>query len=285
MINIIDGRKLSRSLNQGRVKDSAAKLSRPPGLAAVLVGADPASMVYVKRKGLVASRVGFYHRQVDLPVNTTQAELLRIVEELNSDPKIDGILVQLPLPAHLNAQEVLDAISPTKDVDGFHATNAGLLAQGRARFVPCTPLGVMRMLEASEVELSGMNAVVVGRSDIVGKPMAMLLLAANCTVTICHSRTKNLAEVVSRADLVVAAVGRAEMVKGDWIKQGAVVIDVGINRVADGSLVGDVEYESAASRASLITPVPGGVGPMTIAMLMENTLLSAQIRQGFSSSL
>jgi methylenetetrahydrofolate dehydrogenase (NADP+) / methenyltetrahydrofolate cyclohydrolase len=278
--NVIDGRKLSRSLNQGRVKERAATLSRPPGLAAVLVGADPASMVYVKRKGLVASRVGFYHRQVDLPVNTTQAELLRIVEELNSDPKIDGILVQLPLPAHLDSQEVLDAISPTKDVDGFHATNAGLLAQGRARFVPCTPLGVMRMLEASGVELSGMNAVVVGRSDIVGKPMAMLLLAANCTVTICHSRTKNLAEVVSRADLVVAAVGRPEMVKGDWIKNGAVVIDVGINRVSDGSLVGDVEYESAAAKASLITPVPGGVGPMTIAMLMENTLLSAEIRQG-----
>jgi methylenetetrahydrofolate dehydrogenase (NADP+)/methenyltetrahydrofolate cyclohydrolase len=237
-------------------------------------------MVYVKRKGLVASRVGFYHRQVDLPVDTTQAELLRIVEELNIDPKIDGILVQLPLPAHLDSQEVLDAISPTKDVDGFHATNAGLLAQGRARFVPCTPLGVMRMLEASGVELSGMNAVVVGRSDIVGKPMAMLLLAANCTVTICHSRTKNLADVVSRADLVVAAVGRPEMVKGEWIKNGAVVIDVGINRVSDGSLVGDVEYEAAAAKASLITPVPGGVGPMTIAMLMENTLLSAEMRQG-----
>jgi methylenetetrahydrofolate dehydrogenase (NADP+) / methenyltetrahydrofolate cyclohydrolase len=278
--NVIDGRKLSRSLNQGRVKERAATLSRPPGLAAVLVGADPASMVYVKRKGLVASRVGFYHRQVDLPVDTTQAELLRIVEELNIDPKIDGILVQLPLPAHLDSQEVLDAISPTKDVDGFHATNAGLLAQGRARFVPCTPLGVMRMLEASGVELSGMNAVVVGRSDIVGKPMAMLLLAANCTVTICHSRTKNLADVVSRADLVVAAVGRPEMVKGEWIKNGAVVIDVGINRVSDGSLVGDVEYEAAAAKASLITPVPGGVGPMTIAMLMENTLLSAEMRQG-----
>ena len=280
MTNVIDGRKLSRSLNQGRVKERAATLSRPPGLAAVLVGADPASMVYVKRKGLVASRVGFYHRQVDLPVDTTQAELLRIVEELNIDPKIDGILVQLPLPAHLDSQEVLDAISPTKDVDGFHATNAGLLAQGRARFVPCTPLGVMRMLEASGVELSGMNAVVVGRSDIVGKPMAMLLLAANCTVTICHSRTKNLADVVSRADLVVAAVGRPEMVKGEWIKNGAVVIDVGINRVSDGSLVGDVEYEAAAAKASLITPVPGGVGPMTIAMLMENTLLSAEMRQG-----
>ena len=280
MAEILDGRKLSKQLNQGRVKDGVAKLKRPPGLAAVLVGADPASMVYVKRKRLVASRVGFYHRQVDLPVETTQAELLRVVEELNNDPKIDGILVQLPLPGHLDSQEVLDAISPSKDVDGFHAVNAGLLAQGRARFVPCTPLGVMRMLEASGVELSGMDAVVVGRSDIVGKPMAMLLLAANCTVTICHSRTKNLAETVSRADLVVAAVGRAEMVKGEWIKEGAVVIDVGINRVADGSLVGDVEYGAAALKASYITPVPGGVGPMTIAMLMENTLLSAQIAQG-----
>ena len=280
MAEIIDGRKLSKALNQGRVKAGAAKLNRAPGLAAVLVGADPASMVYVKRKGLVADRVGFHHRQVDLPVETTQAELLRVVEELNVDPKIDGILVQLPLPAHLDSQEVLDTISPTKDVDGFHAVNAGLLAQGRARFVPCTPLGVMRMLEATGINLSGMDAVVVGRSDIVGKPMAMLLLAANCTVTICHSRTKNLAETVSRADLVVAAVGRAEVVKGDWIKDGAVVIDVGINRVADGSLVGDVEYESAARKASFITPVPGGVGPMTIAMLMENTLLSAQISQG-----
>ncbi len=280
MADIIDGRKLSKALNQGRVKAGAAKLSRAPGLAAVLVGADPASMVYVKRKGLVADRVGFYHRQVDLPVETTQAELLRVVEALNVDPKIDGILVQLPLPAHLDSQEVLDTISPTKDVDGFHAVNAGLLAQGRARFVPCTPLGVMRMLEAYEINLSGMDAVVVGRSDIVGKPMAMLLLAANCTVTICHSRTKNLAETVARADLVVAAVGRPEMVKGDWIKEGAVVIDVGINRVADGSLVGDVEYESASRKASFITPVPGGVGPMTIAMLMENTLRSAQISQG-----
>jgi methylenetetrahydrofolate dehydrogenase (NADP+)/methenyltetrahydrofolate cyclohydrolase len=281
--DIIDGRKLSKALNQGRVKAGAAKLSRAPGLAAVLVGSDPASMVYVKRKGLVADRVGFYHRQVDLPLETTQAELLRVVEELNLDPKIDGILVQLPLPAHLDSQEVLDTISPTKDVDGFHAVNAGLLAQGRARFVPCTPLGVMRMLEAYGINLSGMDAVVVGRSDIVGKPMAMLLLAANCTVTICHSRTKNLADIVARADLIVAAVGRAEMVKGDWIKEGAVVIDVGINRVADGSLVGDVEYESAARKASFITPVPGGVGPMTIAMLMENTLLSAQISQGVES--
>ena len=280
MENTLNGRALAKRLNQGRVRVEAAKLERPPGLAAVLVGADPASQVYVKRKGVVAGRVGFHHRQVDLSAEISQDELLAVVEELNNDPTIDGILVQLPLPRHIDSQVVLDAIDPAKDVDGFHPVNAGLLVQNRARFVPCTPLGVMRMLEDAEVELSGKHAVIIGRSEIVGKPMSLLLLAANCTVTICHSRTRDLAAEVARADIVVAAVGRPEMVRGEWLKEGAVVIDVGINRLDDGRLVGDVHFESAQPRSSLITPVPGGVGPMTIAMLMENTLRSAQLRQG-----
>jgi len=203
-----------------------------------------------------------------------------VVAELNADSEIDGILVQLPLPKQLNATEVLDAIDASKDVDGFHPINAGLLAQGRPLFVPCTPLGVMRILEDASIPTSGKHAVIVGRSDIVGKPMAQLLLQANCTVTICHSRTQDLAAEVARADIVVAAVGRPEMVLGEWIQPGAVVVDVGINRLEDGRLVGDVHFESAAEKASHITPVPGGVGPMTIAMLMENTLRSAAVRQG-----
>jgi len=277
---LLNGRKLSKTLNQGRVKAAAQSLPRRPGLAAVLVGADAASQVYVNRKGLVAQRVGFHHKQVNLQSDVDQATLLGVVADLNGDPEIDGILVQLPLPKHLNATEVLDAIDPSKDVDGFHPVNAGLLSQGRAQFVPCTPLGVMRLLEDAQIETSGKHAVIVGRSDIVGKPMAQLLLQANSTVSICHSRTRDLAQEVSRADIVVAAVGRPEMVQGEWIKEGAVVVDVGINRLDDGRLVGDVDFVSAAERASYITPVPGGVGPMTIAMLMENTLRSAANRQG-----
>lgn len=277
---ILDGRVLSRKLNQGRVKTAAAKLDRPPGLAAVLVGSDPASQVYVRRKGVVAGRVGFVHKQINLSADIDQAGLLQVVADLNADPEIDGILVQLPLPKQLNATEVLDAIDASKDVDGFHPINAGLLAQGRPVFVPCTPLGVMRILEDASIPTSGKHAVIVGRSDIVGKPMAQLLLQANCTVTICHSRTQDLAAEVARADIVVAAVGRPEMVLGEWIQPGTVVVDVGINRLEDGRLVGDVHFESAAEKASHITPVPGGVGPMTIAMLMENTLRSAAVRQG-----
>jgi len=277
---LLDGRKLSRKLNQGRVKTAAAQLERPPGLAAVLVGADPASQVYVRRKGLVAGRIGFVHKQVDLSADIDQAALLQVVADLNVDPEIDGILVQMPLPKHLNATAVLDAIDPSKDVDGFHPINVGLLAQARPLFVPCTPLGVMRMLEDAGIPTSGKHAVIVGRSDIVGKPMAQLLLQANCTVTICHSRTRDLAAEVGKADIVVAAVGRPEMVLGEWIRPGSVVVDVGINRLEDGRLVGDVHFESAFKLASHITPVPGGVGPMTIAMLMENTLRSAALRQG-----
>ncbi|MEE2751479.1 MAG: bifunctional 5,10-methylenetetrahydrofolate dehydrogenase/5,10-methenyltetrahydrofolate cyclohydrolase, partial [Myxococcota bacterium] len=236
--------------------------------------------VYVKRKTLVAGRVGFVHRQIELPEDTTQQALLACIRELNQDGAIDGILVQLPLPAHLDGQAVLDTIDPTKDVDGFHAENAGLLSQGRPRFVPCTPLGVMRLLEDASVDLNGRHAVVLGRSDIVGKPMAQLLLQQNATVTICHSRTADLAAEVARADVLVAAVGRPNLVLGEWIREGAAVVDVGINRLEDGSLCGDVHYESAAQRAGWITPVPGGVGPMTIAMLMANTLLSARLRLG-----
>ncbi|MEC7241629.1 MAG: bifunctional methylenetetrahydrofolate dehydrogenase/methenyltetrahydrofolate cyclohydrolase FolD [Myxococcota bacterium] len=280
MSKVLSGRSLSKRLNQGRVKSASAALPRKPGLAVILVGEDPASQVYVKRKGIVASRVGFGHQQINMAADSTEAEVLAQVHALNSNPEVDGILVQLPLPKGLDAVAILDAIDPSKDVDGLHPVNAGLLSQGRAQFVACTPLGVMRLLEDAGVDTSGKHAVVIGRSDIVGKPVAQLLLQANCTVTICHSRTRDLAAEVARADIVVAAVGRPEMVKGDWIKPGAVVIDVGINRLDDGRLVGDVDYESAFSVASAITPVPGGVGPMTIAMLMENTLRSAANRQG-----
>jgi methylenetetrahydrofolate dehydrogenase (NADP+) / methenyltetrahydrofolate cyclohydrolase len=276
MAVILDGRKLSRALNQGRVKPAAAELSRRPGLAVVLVGEDPASEVYVRRKGLVAERVGFTHRQFTLAADTPQDTVLGIVNDLNSDPTVDGILVQLPLPKHIDSTLVLNAIDPSKDVDGFHPENMGLLAQGRPRFVACTPKGCMELL--SEVPLSGKQAVVIGRSNIVGRPMAMLLEQANCTVTVCHSRTQELEAHVRRADVLVAAIGRPNHVPGAWVKEGAAVVDVGINRIADGSLVGDVDFAPAAERAGWITPVPGGVGPMTIAMLMANTLHSAQLR-------
>ena len=262
-----------------------------PGLAVVLVGEDPASAVYVKSKGKAAESCGFHSVQHTLPATTTEADLLALVARLNADPAIHGILVQLPLPAHVNATRVLESISPAKDVDGFHPVNAGLLAIGDAKraLVPCTPAGSMLLLEraakALGVELAGKDAVVVGRSNIVGKPMAQLLLARNCTVTIAHSRTADLAATVGRAEILVAAVGRAEMIPGEWIRPGAIVIDVGINRVpgegvdAAGRpktrLVGDVAFAGAALRAAAITPVPGGVGPMTIAMLMSNTLRAA----------
>jgi methylenetetrahydrofolate dehydrogenase (NADP+)/methenyltetrahydrofolate cyclohydrolase len=282
MAQLLDGRILARSLNQGRVKPAAARLSRAPGLAVVLVGADPASQVYVRQKGRVAARMGFVHRQIDRPPETTQQELLDIIRDLNADDTIDGILVQLPLPEHIDEQAVLDTIDPTKDVDGFHPQNSGLLSQGRPRFVACTPKGCMVLLREAGVELSGKDAVVIGRSNIVGRPMAQLLEQANCTVTVCHSRTRGLEEKVRAADVVVVAIGRPREVPGAWIKPGAVVVDVGINRLEDGTLCGDVDFETAVERAGWITPVPGGVGPMTIAMLMANTLESAQRRQGGS---
>jgi methylenetetrahydrofolate dehydrogenase (NADP+)/methenyltetrahydrofolate cyclohydrolase len=247
-----------------------------PGLAVVLVGEDPASQVYVRNKGRQTKEVGMASFEHRLPVDTPEAELLALVERLNADPAVHGILVQLPLPAHVNAELVINAIDPAKDVDGFHISNVGLLGTGQKSMVPCTPLGCLMMLREHLGSLAGLDAVVIGRSNIVGKPMAMLLLGESCTVTVAHSRTRDLAAVVRRADIVVAAVGRPEMVPGDWIKAGATVIDVGINRVPGAGdttrLVGDVHFESAVERAGAITPVPGGVGPMTIACLLANTV-------------
>ncbi len=254
-----------------------------PGLAVVLVGEDPASQVYVRNKGKATLEAGMKSFEHKLPATTTQAELLEIVQRMNADDSVDGILVQLPLPKHIDANAVLDAIHPDKDVDGFHPINAGRLAIGRPGLVPCTPSGSMRLIRSVEPKLAGKHAVVIGRSNIVGKPMAQLLLAADCTVTIAHSKTADLPAMARQADILIAAVGRPEMVTGDWVKPGAIVIDVGINRVpaAEGKtkLVGDVHYVSAIEKAGAITPVPGGVGPMTIACLLENTVRAAKLRR------
>jgi methylenetetrahydrofolate dehydrogenase (NADP+)/methenyltetrahydrofolate cyclohydrolase len=276
---LIDGKALALKVRdglRGQAAEIKANFGRPPGIAVVRVGEDPASRVYVTSKEKTAQELGFgsWHHHLDEKV--TEAELLALVKKLNADPAVDGILVQLPLPKHIDSTTVLEAISPAKDVDGFHAVNAGHLFQGRPGLVPCTPAGVMRMLEEIHFNPTGKNCVVIGRSNIVGRPMSMLLLNASATVTICHSKSDVAAEV-KRADLVVAAVGVARLVKGEWIKPGAVVIDVGMNRGPDGKLVGDVEFDVAKDRASWITPVPGGVGPMTIAMLMHNTVLAAQM--------
>ncbi|MDP6934733.1 MAG: bifunctional methylenetetrahydrofolate dehydrogenase/methenyltetrahydrofolate cyclohydrolase FolD [Myxococcota bacterium] len=278
MAAVISGRRVAK-LRGEALRRRIGALSRPPGLAVVRVGDDPASEVYVRRKTQRAQRLGFHQRELALEAETSQADLLALIDSLNVDPEIDGILVQLPLPGHLDSTVVLDHIDPAKDVDGFHPTNVGLLSQGRPVFVPCTPLGVMRLLEDQGVELQGARAVVIGRSNIVGRPMAMLLEKKHATVTLCHSRTRDVAGQVAAADVVIAAVGRPNFVKGTWIRPGATVIDVGINRLEDGSLCGDVEYEAAADRAGAITPVPGGVGPMTISMLMENTVLASERRQ------
>lgn len=277
MARILDGRRLGKHMGPA-LRARIAALPRPPGLAVIRVGDDPASAVYVGSKQKRAQRLGFHQESLHLPATITQADLLAHVARLNDDDRIDGILVQLPLPDHIDATVVLDQIDPEKDVDGFHPENVGLLSQGRPRFVPCTPRGCMALLEDAGVELSGAHAVVVGRSNIVGRPMAMLLEKAHCTVTLCHSRTVDLADHVGRADVLVAAVGRPEMIRGTWVKPGAVVIDVGINRLDDGRLVGDVEFGAAEARAAAITPVPGGVGPMTITMLMHNTVDSAERR-------
>ncbi|MFN3469035.1 MAG: bifunctional methylenetetrahydrofolate dehydrogenase/methenyltetrahydrofolate cyclohydrolase FolD [Novosphingobium sp.] len=280
---VIDGKAFAATL-RARIADLAAafelQAGRKAGLAVVLVGEDPASQVYVRSKGKSTIEAGMASFEHKLPADTSEADLLALVDRLNADPAVDGILVQLPLPRHIDEQKVIAAINPDKDVDGFHVTNAGRLAVGQPGFVPCTPLGCLMLLKDRLGDLSGLDAVVIGRSNIVGKPMAQLLIAESCTVTVAHSRTRNLADVVRRADIVVAAVGRPEMVKGDWIKPGATVIDVGINRVpgaAEGKtrLVGDVDYASAAAVASAITPVPGGVGPMTIAVLLRNALVAA----------
>jgi len=283
----IDGKAVAAALRE-RIATEVARFrdatGRAPGLATVLVGEDPASAVYVRSKGMATLEAGMESFAHNLPVTTTQDELVSLVDQLNDDPAVDGILVQLPLPPQIDERVIITRISPDKDVDGFHPVNAGRLAIGLHGFVPCTPLGCLKLLKAELGDLSGKHAVVIGRSNIVGKPMAALLLAEHCTVTIAHSRTRDLPDVVSQADIVVAAVGRPGMVKGDWLKPGAAVIDVGINRIAgeggNSHLAGDVDFVSASQVAGAITPVPGGVGPMTIACLIRNTLVSAARRDG-----
>jgi len=287
----IDGKAIAADLRAAvalEVDEIEEKHRFTPGLAVVLVGADPASQVYVGAKHKATLEVGMKSFEHRLPADTSEAALLELVQQLNRSDDVDGILVQLPLPAHIDAGKVLDAIDPKKDVDGFHAVNAGMLATGRAALVPCTPAGAMRLIRHAVPNLAGLHAVIVGRSNIVGKPMAQLLLAADCTVTVAHSKTRDLAAVVRQADIVVAAVGRPEMVKGNWIKPGATVIDVGINRLpagdgGKGKLVGDVAFAEAEQVAGAITPVPGGVGPMTIACLLANTIHAAKARRGIPS--
>ena len=280
---LIDGKAIAAKL-RGEVAEAAAALRKSPGiaptLAVVLVGDDPASAVYVRSKTKAAREANVDVRDHKLPQNTTQDELMALVRSLNDDANVDGILVQMPLPPQLDSDAVIRALDPAKDVDGLTATSLGYLAQGRPVFVPCTPKGCMRLLKEVNAHVEGARAVVMGRSLLVGKPIALLLQNANATVTVCHSRTRDLADEVRRADIVVAAIGKPELVKGDWIKDGAVVLDVGINRTPEGKLVGDVQFTAAAQRARAITPVPGGVGPMTIACLLENTVEAARRRRG-----
>ncbi len=276
---IIDGKQLSKTC-RAQVAAAVTELTqsgaRRPGLAVVQLGEDPASSVYVRNKGRACDEVGFLSRTIKLSDQTTQAELFEQIDQLNADPEIDGILVQLPIPDCIDEHAVIERIDPAKDVDGFHPYNVGLLTLKMPVLRSCTPKGVMTMLASTGINLEGLNAVVLGQSNIVGRPMALELLMSRCTVTICHSRTRDLEGHIGNADLLVAAVGRPNFVQGEWIKPGAIVIDVGINRLDDGSLCGDVDYNSALERASWITPVPGGVGPMTIASLLENTLIAYQ---------
>ena len=280
MANIIDGKQISAAI-RAEIKEETLAFEKEngirPGLAVIIVGEDPASQVYVRNKRRACDEVGFYSEAYELPASTTQEELNALVDKLNADPAIHGILCQLPLPKHLNENEVILRIDPKKDVDAFHPANVGRIMIGDYSFLPCTPAGVMALLQRSGIDVTGKECVVVGRSNIVGKPQAMLLLHANGTVTICHSRTKNLAEVCRRADILIAAIGKADFFTADMVKEGAVVIDVGMNRRADGKLTGDVDFASVAPKASYITPVPGGVGPMTITMLLKNTLTAARV--------
>jgi methylenetetrahydrofolate dehydrogenase (NADP+) / methenyltetrahydrofolate cyclohydrolase len=279
---LIDGKAIAQSLRDTiKVKVSALRAAgkRPPGLAVILVGADAASQIYVRHKHQACEAAGMHSLVKLMPETATEAEVIAEVHKMNNDPAIDGILVQLPVPKQITAKAVIDAISVEKDVDGFNPENLGLLAQRTPRLRPCTPYGCMKMLEHEGIDPKGMDAVVIGQSNIVGRPAALELLMKNATVTICHSNTKDLPSHVARADLIVAGVGKPEFIKGDWIKPGAVVLDVGLNRLPTGKIVGDVEFATAVQRASYITPVPGGVGPMTIAMLMQNTLEAYQFRQ------
>lgn len=283
--SVIDGKAIAAQVRtelKEEIKVLKEKHGVTPGLTVVLVGDNPASKVYVRNKAKASEEVGIHSVQHTLPASTSQEELLKLVNDLNNSKEVHGILVQLPLPGHIKEEAILEAISPKKDVDGFHPYNMGRLLIGNPLLQPCTPYGVMRLIESTGIDLSGKDAVVIGRSNIVGKPMSMMLLKKNATVTICHSKTKDLPERVKAADLVVAAIGKAEFVKGEWIKEGAVVIDVGINRTDDGKLVGDVDYAGASARASHITPVPGGVGPMTIAMLLKNTVVAAKNLAGIA---
>jgi len=282
MAEVIDGKALAKEVRaEVKVRAEAFEVrhNRKPGLHVVLVGDDPASQVYVRNKERAAEKCGIAGAVHRLPATTSEADLLALVFELNGDDDIDGILVQLPLPDHLDDQTIVDAIDPAKDVDGLHPFNAGLLAVGRDGLRPCTPSGCMRMLEHVGCDPKGKRALVLGRSTLVGKPIAMMLLEKHATVTIAHSRTENLGDRCREADILVAAVGRPNLVEGNWVKEGAVVIDVGINRLDDGTLTGDVDFEGASQRASHITPVPGGVGPMTIAMLLSNTVTAAESRR------
>ena len=272
---IIDGKALAASL-RASLAEHVAALPFRPGLAVVLVGDNPASAIYVRAKDRAASATGIATRTIRLPDDTSEAALLTVIARLNADPAVDGILVQLPLPAHISTPAAIEAVDPDKDVDGFHPLNAGRLASGRPGLVPCTPLGVMKLLAEGGIPLDGARALVLGRSSIVGRPLVALLLSANATVTVAHSRTRNLPAECRRAEVLVAAIGRPEQVRGEWIAPGAVVIDVGINRLPDGRLVGDVDFEGVREKASYITPVPGGVGPMTVTMLLDNTVASAE---------
>ena len=279
MANIIDGKAISAAV-RAEIKENTRQFIETtgvtPGLAVVIVGTDPASQVYVRNKRRACEEVGFYSEAYELPEETIQEELEALVDKLNADDKINGILVQLPLPRHLDENAILLRIDPRKDVDAFHPYNVGRIMIGDYAYLPCTPAGVMELIRRSGIDCTGKECVVVGRSNIVGKPMAMLLLQANGTVTICHSRTRDLAETTRRADILVVAIGKADFITGDMVKEGAVVIDVGMNRRADGKLTGDVDFATVEPRASYITPVPGGVGPMTITMLMQNTLTAAR---------
>lgn len=277
---IIDGKQIAQDIRDSisvKVQQRIANGQRVPGLAVVLVGEDPASEVYVRNKKADCEKAGFKSFSYDLPASTSQDELLKLVDDLNSNPEVDGILVQLPLPAHLDSDLILERIQPNKDVDGFHPYNLGRLAQRLPVLRPCTPKGIVTLLESTGVDLHGLKATIVGASNIVGRPMALELLLAGCTTTVTHRFTKDLEKEVAAADVLVVAVGKPGLVKGEWVKEGAIVIDVGINRQEDGKLVGDVEYDAAAARASWITPVPGGVGPMTRAALLENTLQAAEM--------
>ena len=277
---ILDGKAIAADLRQtikSKVAERVATSQRAPGLAVILVGEDPASQVYVRNKERACNEVGFYSEKHTLSPETTQEELLALIDEMNAKEEIDGILVQLPLPDQIDEETVIERILPTKDVDGFHPYNVGRLVLRMPILRSCTPKGMMTMLERTGQKIEGLDAVIIGQSNIVGRPMALELLAARCTITVCHSRTKDLEQKIRNADIIVAAVGRANFVQGDWVKPGAIVLDVGINRIDDGSLVGDVDFEAAKENASWITPVPGGVGPMTIATLLENTLEAAEL--------